>query len=568
MKRTIQHSTLPIQHYPMKRSFFFCAVMLWLASYVLWSQPARRPTTTTSRSTTTTNTNSTSTINRGIPTNRGTTTNRTTTARQTTTSQIANDPPAGSARIGTVRATTPASRVRQPTRTGTARGVAAPRTGTAAAPRPVAQVPRTQIDYCTLCITTLATIEHPLVSGSLARHAALGGGGYGIGGQFLTYGANPFLIDSYSIFYNPAYADRYRDAIFVNAGSISGASSQPLSNFGGPSVGAVFALSPRVTLGGIVSFESFPGISNVNTDIASAIALNSILGLGYTGFAANPNFTLIRARNAAHLQASYNASPEGKGGTILAAGVSYTSTSLSPLTVNPRPQPAANLTQIGINAGFLLTTASLSMLDISATILLPRVSIPFPNSTNGSAVYSSTIIGINARYIARISKEFTLIPMANIYAVSSGSPYFGNMNSFDGGIGFNYVVGPLFFVGGISVSTGGGGNLPSQSVPGAGPTSQELILPRWNIGAEYRIIEWFKIRAGYAGYSSTSRSNDVVVPSYFNYGLSQGVSLGIGLEFGKFTLDLTTDTRTLQRGLGNIGSGEPTFGFVSANFRF
>jgi hypothetical protein len=31
----------------MKRSFFFCAVMLWLASYVLWSQPARRPTTTT-----------------------------------------------------------------------------------------------------------------------------------------------------------------------------------------------------------------------------------------------------------------------------------------------------------------------------------------------------------------------------------------------------------------------------------------------------------------------------------------------------------------------------------------
>jgi hypothetical protein len=433
----------------------------------------------------------------------------------------------------------------------------------------VAQVPRTQIDYCTLCISTLASIEMPLISGSVARHAALGGGGYGIGGQYLTYGANPFLVDSYSIFYNPAYADRYRDAIFVNAGSISGANSQPLSNFGGPSVGAIFSVSPRVTIGGIVSFESFPGVSNVNTDIASGIALNSILGLGYTGLAANPNFTLIRARNAAHLQTTYNASPEGsKGGTILAAGVSYASTSLAPLTLSPRPQPTANLTQIGFNAGILVTTTTQSMLDLSATLLLPRVSLPFPNSTNGSAVYNSTIIGINARYIARISKEFTLIPMANIYAVSSGSPYFGNMNSFDGGLGFNYVVGPLFFVGGISVSVGGGGNLPSQSVIGAAPISQELILPRWNIGAEYRIIDWFKIRAGYAGYSSTSRSGDVVVPSYFNYGLSQGVSLGFGLEFGKFTLDLTTDTRTLQRGFGNIGSGEPTFGFVSANFRF
>lgn len=535
----------------MKRSFFFCVVMLWLASYVLWSQTARRPATTNNRTATAA---------------RPTTTNRT--AAQP---QIANDPPAGSARVGTVRTNQPTGGgVRPPARTGgAARGVTTPRTGTTAAPRPVAQLPRTQIDYCTLCVSTLASIEHPLVSGSLARHAALGGGGYGIGGTYLTYGANPFLVDSYSIFYNPAYGDRYRDAIFVNAGSISsGPTSQPLSSYGGPSLGAIFSVSPRVTVGGIVSFESFPGVAGVNTDIASGIAINSILGLGYTGLAANPNFTLIRARNVGQLQTTYNTAPDGKSGVILAAGVSYTSTSLAPLTINPRPSPTANLTQIGFTAGILVTTNTTSMLDLSASLLLPRVSIPFPNSTNSSAVYSSTIIGINARYIARLSKEFTLIPMANIYAVSSGSPYFGNMNSFDGGIGFNYASGPLLFVGGISVSAGGGGNLPSQGVIGAGSTSQELILPRWNLGAEYRIIDWFKIRAGYAGYSSTSRSNDVVVPSYFNYGLSQGVSIGFGLEFGKFTFDVTTDTRTLQRGFGNIGSGEPTFGFVSANFRF
>jgi hypothetical protein len=249
--------------------------------------------------------------------------------------------------------------------------------------------------------------------------------------------------------------------------------------------------------------------------------------------------------------------------------VSFTTTTLAPLANLPRPQPAANITQLGFTLGLLITTGTSSMLDLSGTVLLPRVSLPVPNSTNASVVYASTVIAVNARYIARISPNFTLIPMANFYAVSSGSPYYSNITSVDAGLGFNYFVGPLFFVGGISLSANNGGNSASLSVPGANPAfSQELILPRWNIGVEYTVINWLKIRAGYAGYSSSSRSNDVVVPTYLNYGLSQGVSLGLGFVFGNFTLDVTTDTETLRRGLGNIGSGQPTFGFVSANFRF
>lgn len=513
----------------MKLSVFFCMALLCLASYniALGQQPRRAP------------------------------------VRPATTP--ANDPP--TARVNPAQTRPGAATANRPgaSRATAARGVRP--TGA----QPVAQATQPPIDYCTLCVSTLATIEHPLQVGSLARHAALGGGGFGMGGAIRTYAANPFVVDSYSMTINPAYGDRFRNVVFVNAGSIAGANLQPLSNFGGPFIGANFDVSPRVSVGGMVSFESFPGITAVNTDVVNEIALASVLGLAAQypgGVAPLPGFTQLRARNAGQLQVTYNTADGTGGGVAMGAGVSFTTTSLAPIAVQPRPQPASNITQIGFNAGMLITTNTQSILDLAATVLLPRVTLPIPNSTNDTFGFGATVLGLSARYISRISKEFTIIPIANLYTISSSSPYFGNITGIDAGIGFNYVVGPLFFVGGLSVSSNSGGNPASQSVIGATAVSSELILPRWNIGAEYAVIDWLRLRAGYAGYSSTARSNDVVFPSYFAYALSEGVSLGFGLVFGNFTLDVTTDTRILRQGLGNIGSGQPTFGFVSANFRF
>ncbi|MCS6807391.1 MAG: hypothetical protein RML40_01175 [Bacteroidota bacterium] len=542
----------------MKRfTFFGMALLFYFASYTVWSQVQRRPIPSPSR---------TAPATRAPAINRATgTTARPAATTQQAPAAIANDPPQTTPRVNTAQP-------RQlPTRPGIPR-TTTPRTAAPATPRPsvVARPTQPVIDYCTLCVSTLASIEHPLQVGSLARHAALGGGGYGMGGDIRTYAANPFIVDSYSLTINPAYADRYRNAVFVNAGSVAGPNSQPLSNFGGPFIGAIFDISPRVTVGGMVSFESFPGIGAVNTDVVNIIALTSFLGLAnqYPGGPAPlPGFAQLRARNTGQLQVTYNTG-DGKGGVAMGAGVSFTTTSLAPLAVDPRPQPAANITQIGFNAGVLITTNNVSILDLSGTLLLPRVVLPIPGSTNGTLGFNSTILGLNARYISRISREFTLIPMANLYAIQSGSPYYGNVLGIDAGIGFNYTTGPFFFVGGISISSNAGGNPPSQSVIGATIVSSELIVPRWNIGAEYTVVDWLRLRAGYAGYSSTARSSDVVFPSYFGYALSEGVSLGLGLVFGNFSLDVTTDTRILRQGLGNIGSGQPTFGFVSANFRF
>jgi hypothetical protein len=397
----------------------------------------------------------------------------------------------------------------------------------------------------------------------------MGGGGYGLNGDLRSYVANPYLIDTYSYTINPAYAERFRDAVFVNIGVPGAQVTQPLSNFGGQSFGAIFSISPRVTVGGMLALESNAGITALNTDVASALASYGLITFGNWTGTTFPQGAVqgipLRGRNTAYLSTSYNT-----GGVVLGAGVSYVSSILSPIvtapTTQPAGQPTANLTQIGFNAGVLITTATASALDIGATFLLPRVTFPINGSTTGTRSLSATVLGINARYIARLSKNFWLIPMVNFYSI--GSDATGSSTSFDGGIGMNYQVNNLLFVGGVGVSATSGGNL------GTVPISSELILPRFNLGVEYLATNWLRLRAGYNHTTAnrvigaTSATPEARYTIYNNYGLvNGGITLGFGLQFGGFTLDLTTDTEAIRRGLGGFGT-TASFGYVSAVFRF
>jgi hypothetical protein len=398
----------------------------------------------------------------------------------------------------------------------------------------------------------------------------MGGGGYGLSGDLRSYVANPYLIDTYSYTVNPAYAERFRDAVFVNVGVPGAQVTQPFTNFGGQSFGAIFSISPRVTVGGMLALESNAGITALNTDVASALASFGLITFGgWTGGIFPPGAVQgipLRGRNTAYLSTSYNT-----GGVVLGAGVSYVSSILSPIVTapiqQPQGQPTANLTQIGFNAGVLVTTSTASALDIGATLLLPRVTFPISGSTTGTRALSATVLGLNARYIARLSKNFWLIPMANFYSISA-DPVVGNSTAFDAGIGMNYQVNNLLFVGGVGVSATSGGNL------GPLPISSELVLPRFNLGVEYLATNWLRLRAGYnhttanRTIGATSATPEARYTIYNNYGLvNGGVTLGFGLLFGGFTLDLTTDTEAIRRGLGGFGTTS-SFGYVSAVFRF
>jgi hypothetical protein len=465
----------------------------------------------------------------------------------------ANDPPRGrpgATRPGTTPQRAPAAVTARPT-----------------------QVQPTQ-ETCN-CVT-FASIEIPTPVGTLARHVAMGGGGYGMSGDIRTYAANPYLIDTYSYTINPAYAERFRESVFANIGAVAptvpGGISTPINSFGGQSFGAIFSISPRVTIGGIAALENNPGITPLNTDIATALATFGLNRFpGWTGQFVPPGLVPgnivpnFRSRSAFYLSTSYNT-----GGVVIGAGASYTSSVFSPVVTNPpQPfgQPAFNLTQLGFNAGVLITTATSSALDLSGSLLLPRLSSPVSNSTTATEVLSATVLGLNARYIARISKAFWIIPMANFYSISS--PATGNITAIDGGIGMNYLIGPLLFVGGIGVSQTTGGNLATVS-----PSSLEFIFPRFNLGVEYAATNWLRLRGGYAHttanrrINATSGSPEVNLTTINNYSLINGsITLGFGLQFGGFIFDLTTDTESIRRGFGGIGT-TPSFGYVSAVFRF
>lgn len=435
------------------------------------------------------------------------------------------------------------------------------------ATRPIAVRPTQETCAC----VTFASIEHPLETGSLARHVALGGGGYGAGGDIYTYAGNPFIVDSYSYFTNPAYADRFRDAVFANFGSIGGAggngSSQPLNNFGGQSFGAIFSLSPRVTIGGAAAFESFPGLTALNTSFASNIAAYGIATSNWYGGTAPPGIIAngivpLRARNSFYLSTSFNT-----GDVVLAGGVSYVNSLLSPIATNATQnaaQPTSSLTQLGFNLGVLITTNTASMLDLSVTLLLPRVTLAIPNSQLTQAL-TGTSFAFNGRYIARLNKNISFIPMVNFYTLSS--PATGSITSIDGGLGLTYQTDRLYLVGGVSVSANSGGT--------TAPLSSEFIFPRFNLGAEIKAVEWLKFRMGYATttnnrtYRASGLNPDANATLYNNYSLlSQygAISLGFGLSFGKFNLDLTTDTEVIRRALGGIGTTS-SFGYLAATFR-
>lgn len=496
----------------MKRLFILCSVVLLLAALTVWSQP--RPNTQILRDG----------ANRGTTTGRpGTTTNR----PGTTTTAV----------------------------------------------RPTVARPTQETCAC----VTFASIEHPITVGSLARHVALGGGGYGMGNDTYTYVGNPFIVDSYSYFTNPAYADRFRDAVFANFGSVGnpnistlGSGGQPLNNFGGQSFGAIFSLSRRTTIHGAVAFEAFPGITALNTNAASVMAAYELAR--YPGWnpseqarqAGTPaNILPLRARNTFYIGTSVDV-----GGVVLAGGVSFVASQLSTIAsisaINSSP---ANLTQLGFNLGVLVSTNTASMLDISATLLLPRISLPVPGVTSGTTAVNGTVFGANARYIARLNKTISLIPMVNFYTLTS--PATGTMTSFDGGIGMSYQTDKLYLVGGVSLSATSGGNLANTLFP----LTSEFIFPRFNLGAEIKTADWLKFRMGYAS-TTNNRSfkgggpvSDGTNTSYNNYSLiNGGVTLGFGLQFGKFNLDLTTDTEVLRRALGGVGTTS-SFGYISATFR-
>jgi len=416
-------------------------------------------------------------------------------------------------------------------------------------------------------------------AGGYARTLAMGAGGFGlinstgntvqgaaVGMQ--SYFANPFLVDPIDVVTNPAWVTHYKGTATVDLDPMYAS-----VNFG---------VTPDLALGLMLAKKSFPGLANVSTQdnllarvtSPSEQNLSNVTGLDNTMY-------LFGALDLA--------------GTSVGLGVSYTSAGYDNTGAeNTQATSTESLSQLGIDLGVLAALGSDAKLDAALTLLFPSYSYTFSQTvgttnTTSSLKDSKTIIGVNARAMLNTSSNLIWIPMVDFYTMSgtttnathaiknipdtSTSTSAPGRTSIDVGFGTNYIVGDLLLEGGISLG------IYSETISGTSPSpdfkTTQFIFPRWNLGAEYRVLRHVKIRLGYAVSNGSQNSPgslsadkksvgtiaQTVRDTYFSpSGNTGGMSIGAGYVYDKFFADfavtnLSTSAFNFTNGKTTSGSG-------------
>lgn len=412
------------------------------------------------------------------------------------------------------------------------------------------------------------TARIPLMpkSGGMARQIALGGGGFGLLGTVTssnTIMVNPFSVDPQFMTHNPAWASYYDDLLWTDLGTASNSIDDGI----GQMFGVTFGLGDALSVGVLLARDVDRGVGLMNPGVIT----------GQTDITPFPS--LGDLSHAWELLGSYDL-----GTAKIGLGVSYFTKSESASVDTFQTESTSSLDQIGLNLGTIIGIGEGSLLELAATILLPSLSITGGNDTSQSANY--TIFGVNTRALLPIEEALHLVPFVNFYASTGKSTITGtpsdlpSSTSLDVGVGVNYAVGRFRFMGGPSISSY---SSKIARIPNFQPleTRQITVLPRWNLGAEFVLLDWLTGRLGYLASSAketierertetineiqTSTRYDLFSP--FGAQTPSGVSLGIGMDLGGLKLDATVNEEFIRRGFGALTS-TASFGFVTMSYKF
>lgn len=372
-------------------------------------------------------------------------------------------------------------------------------------------------------------------------------GGYA---RVVALGNNPYVIDPEFVKYNAAWGARYDNFVW---GDIGGYNDQ------GQFLAANFRVSNNFTLGAMFARNDlntlpFFAVSELDVygivgNVPNAINLNNNLEVFGTMTFGNMNVGL---------------------------GVAYASSGRTntPATGN---ETEISASQIGVNLGILAEFTRNMALDLGVNLIMPSAS----NDPGGNAAVTEigqTIISANGRLFLGFSDRFRLVPTVG-FAMASGTVDANNQsvdltafNNLFIGVGIEYKVGDFLFIGGP------GFGYSSSSAPEVQNQSPELVnstssFPIWNLGAEWEALEWLVARVGWTGATQTVTNQTTATSTSFDEdSFTQyqpyGFNLGVGFRFGKFGLDATVHSDVLRNGLGNIGGGTPTFGYLSMSYAF
>jgi len=385
--------------------------------------------------------------------------------------------------------------------------------------------------------------EKNLRAGGYARLSALGN--------------NPYVLDVDNLKTNPAFADEFNNMIW---GDIGSSIPDNPSTGSGQFAGFNFKLNKQISVGGFLTRKDFLTSSIGALDLDGLTSLvNSV-----------PGADIIPLDNNLELFASLN-----MDNIILGLGVAYASTK-NETTPASGTGNKNNASQIGINAGLILKLNSSNTIDAGVTLIIPSAS--YEPAAGLKTTASQTVLWANARMFMAINQKLSLVPTIKFLTVSGKTESAGNssdMNSYnfiDIGLGINYRVGDLLLAGGPSLL------VFSETNPAVLSISPELknsylAFPGWNLGAEFYLTDWLIGRLGYVAETISVSEETRATPTTKNVQditsyYPGDVRLGLGLRFGGFALDATVNDDVLRQGLNLIGSGTPTFGYISASYAF
>lgn len=385
-------------------------------------------------------------------------------------------------------------------------------------------------------------------SGGFARVYAMGG----------ENGMNYFMIDPIAMRYNPAFSKYYSNFLWGNIG----ASTAAPNDGDGQMAGFNFALNNKLTIGAILTRNDYTnsGISDIGFANGLVGVLNGIPTTSRPAVLLDNNFEVL---------ASYSLSES----TVLGAAVAYAATN-NDFTPASGTAVKSDASQFGFGLGIIQHFSKDQALEASFDMKFGSAK----HEAASTNKVSGNTIGMSARYFHNIGKGFTFVPIVSYYTESSkieaGStttdlPTYG---LFHFGTGLNYTTGDLFLAGGVSFMYETVTNKATSAAPELSISS--VMFPVWNLGAEFKLTEWLKARAGYqvstmknnTQSAASATTKDESATTGFN---RTGVTLGLGFKFGNFNLDATVNDQVLLQGLKNLSTGAAnTFGFISASYAF
>jgi hypothetical protein len=387
--------------------------------------------------------------------------------------------------------------------------------------------------------------------------------------RLMSMGRNPYIYDPFFTTINPAWGAAYDNFIFGDLGSTTG----PFAPGGaGEYISANFRLSPKFTLGGLISRTDFNGASIALLDPGTRLqggvvdVVNGLVG-GGSVTPLDANLELFSSLKIDKF--------------TLGFGLAYASTTHK--VPAGTGQNIGSASQVGVNGGIIMDFSGKVKLDASLSLMFPSASFqPFQaNETTAS----QTIIGINGRLFWKYTPKVTFVPAISFVSLSGSADHGIGNTTISGdlpsaklfaiGFGINYYVGDFLLSGGpsfitSSVTTPAGNNGPPPEL-----TATVTSFPVWNLGLEWNFLDWLTGRLGFVSVKSVSSAESpsgtgkVETVNTVFFPPQGGFTLGLGFKFGDFYLDGTVNEDVLRKGLSNIGNGNPsaaTFAYLSAGY--